>query len=1115
VRGPEAKAGAPFAKVHWQHSKLDSLLNLCRRLGKPIALSPEKQRYHDLGIGAERAYNELSGGPDSVLPKWVSRAIFMMVMASHTYVLERYIESNDPTGIMETLGYPVGAVDLIRSDPALVERAKTAGLAPDDQLKAHSAAGLILYAEARPDLAKKASFPRTAESSAARKELLEGYLAAAGAGQYAAAKGDQSLSAFPTTYTAPPYGATLSVYPALESGLYGTTQADYSFIMALQFPSIWAGFQFHQYDFRVFKVPGDQLSKAAEAVKGTGREESRWGLLKTRLARDESYHQADVRAYSNNLWSTLGAPGLTIDPIKINASLRILGTLVDTFIESAADRSWVARFSFPEEGLYVVRCVASYDPHGDIALRRPPSVAWLPLFARDAGLLAEQHLQAMAGLEADAKKRIGEIDRKLDDDKKLKNLSEAQRKELTQERERLVASTGGVEGALAYQRAEFAKATGAAASDRVTEIDRILGTRKARGFGKDTERLPATYVNDAGQIIDLLIEVKVTAKRSDDDADYAVNDATTPSGLSRTARGKRKEAITEALKSLFADSDYGRGRASVLVDGTLVAVDVPTVSAGKLFMEALSHTATILSIVAIAAAPFTAGESMVLLMPAMVIGAVPSAYNIVKRGLVDKTLHADLALAMDIVNVVGALVGLGAETRAGIQAVRLGTATGKVIVVTGLTTMGAGVLVMGAGVAQQLDAIEKMPVELREAEVIKVLSRAMLNAGIMVGGLLVAQARAKGKFGPRNFDEWLGGLDESSRQRIESSRSEVEPSRNIWKVWSEMDPLVRELLTQCGSGCVPDEPPSAAQQKQIKALAEGLSDRAQRTLKGLLHDNRVPGAREALLASLEQARNAAPKSTGGAKKLAAVETAILAKGTAADYILANFSEQKVNEAGVPDTGRWKRIRQLADDVGNRGKIALETLGKVLDNVRRTEGGNPEEMLQLLGKLSDLVGKADGVERLLGPGGLSGNYKYFKGSRWTLRFLEKAGLWDKVKAFEEPSAGYIERVTDVRLVDGTRLEMKSWESWESVAERGFTRQVMADYMASGGFARENVRWAFEGGSGMDTASSLIEKMNAALDKALAERWRGYDHPLAADWVKDIKARLPKMIQVGVP
>jgi len=588
-----------------------------------------------------------------------------------------------------------------------------------------------------------------------------------------------------------------------------------------------------------------------------------------------------------------------------------------------------------------------------------------------------------------------------------------------------------------------------------------------------------------------------------------VNDATTSSSISASASGPRRAAIIAALNDLFKRSDYGRGRASVLIDGVLEPIDVTTVSAGKMFMEAASNAATVLSLIAVVAAPFTGGESMILMVPAMAIGAVPSAYNIIRRGL-DHTLHADLALAMDIVNVVGALVGVGAETRAGMQAIRLGTTTGRVIIVTGLGVMGSSVLLMTVDLTRRIEGLKNIPEGLRGAELMKVLGHFMLQAGIMVGAAVAAQARARGEFEPRSMDDWVAELDQSTRDRLEATKSETDPAKNLWQVYSEMDPLVRDLLTQCGSDCVPmDPPPSKQDQQRIKKLADGLSEDGRRRLKGLLHDNRTSKAMKALLGELEAARSKA----GPSKQRGALEKALQKRATAADYILAEFSEAKVEEVNPQQPGKWERTRKLANDVAAAGKISLETLGKILDNVRKIEGGDPEEILTLLQDLSNVADKVKGVDRITGSEGLAGHRNFFQGARWTLRFLREFSLFDHVQEFEEPAPTVeVDRVVDVRLIDGTRIEMKSWASWHRFADVTFTRQIMADFLGTRGFL-DPVKWAFEPGEGIGSQKDVIAKMEAALDKALKERRSpGYDDAAAAVRVQAIKNKLPQIVIV---
>ncbi|MEP6815573.1 MAG: DUF4157 domain-containing protein [Marmoricola sp.] len=1119
---PTVKKGEPHHGALLRPNWMSTILDAFAKVNAVPAVTEDQRAMLKLGMASHKAYREL----DLIRPAWLTQEIFDTVVSNHGAELTRVAAGTaDAMDLWETIGPAVYAVDSIREDAALAghdgysylwprPKGKPASIAGEKEVPGlDSAACLLSYVEARPRSMKLAQ--RGAEGAVARKALLDGFVASYDIRQVRAKKGDSGISDYPSSFTAPPYPGTLSIYPGLDLGLYGSTRAEYGFEMALQFPNIISQFQFHRYEFTAFKVPDAQLINAAEAMKKPGREASHWDNLKTRLARDSRYEEADVKAYGSHLWRLLGPPGVTVEPARINAAMRYVGTVVGSLIEAIFDPSYVARFSFGDEGLYIVRCVATYDPGGEMALRRPPSVAWVLLFARSPELLAEQHLMDMVSEQEQATKRIAEIERD------LRVVKDGTRKAaLEEERARLVAATGGVEAVLTYQKDQFAKSKEKGAQDRVEQLDKILGTRAKLGFDATTERVPATYVNDAGQVIDLLIEAKVSNRRIENGvavADYEVKDSTTPSSTWAKASGTHHDAVLAAVKDILKDSDYGRGRATILLDGSYEAIDISTVSAGKMFMEAMSNAATILSIIAVLAAPFTMGESLVLLMPAMLIGAVPSAYNIIKRGLIDKTLHADLALAMDIVNLVGAAVGVGAETRAGMQAIKLGTAGGKVLLVLGLGAMGSGVLVMGATIVAELEAVANMPEGLQQAEVMKILSHAMLQAGIMMGTLLAAQLKVKGIREGATFEDWMGSLDEQSRSAIEKSKTETEPIRNLWKLWAEMDPVVRGLLTQCGSFCIPGEPPSKADQARIKTLVTGLSEQAQRTLQGLLHDNREPAAFQKLLKGLEQARTAAPRSKASAKKVAAVEAEILDRGTVANDLLARLSEEGVNTRGgeKPDPQRWARTVKLAEEVGSAGKIPMDVLRQVMDHIRTVQGANPEEVLLFLKRLGELYGKVPGIDKILGTTGLRGRYLDFEGARWACQFLEDNGLWDKVKAFEDPVKGTIDRVVDIRLADGSRIELKSWQKWHHWANASFAHQIMGDYLGTGGFTTETVKWVFEAGGkgGVESPASLLKKMNAALDQALAERWPHYDDAGAAARVKAIKAALPDVVRVG--
>src|SRR5207248_2578827 len=123
---------------------------------------------------------------------------------------------------------------------------------------------------------------------------------------------------------------------------------------------------------------------------------------------------------------------------------------------------------------------------------------------------------------------------------------------------------------------------------------------------------------------------------------------------------------------LEGDMGYGRGWVSVLVDGVAYSRRIEA-SSSALMNEALGNVSTLLAVIAVVAAPFTEGASLILLIPAGVIGAMPSVYRLAERAEAHN-LRWDMDTAMDIVNIVGAAVGIGAETAAAGRVVWFGRA---------------------------------------------------------------------------------------------------------------------------------------------------------------------------------------------------------------------------------------------------------------------------------------------------------------------------------------------------------------------------------------------------------------------------------------------------------
>jgi hypothetical protein len=138
----------------------------------------------------------------------------------------------------------------------------------------------------------------------------------------------------------------------------------------------------------------------------------------------------------------------------------------------------------------------------------------------------------------------------------------------------------------------------------------------------------------------------------------------------------------------------------------------------------------------VAAAPFTGGASLSLLLPIGAVGAIPSAYRLANRAEAG-TLRMDLATAMDVINIVGGVAGLG-EAVTPLGRVWLGRA----LMITGVGANGAGVIVMGAQMVEQIEALKDLPASVRAARMMEIMGSAMVQVGIAVGASVAERARA-------------------------------------------------------------------------------------------------------------------------------------------------------------------------------------------------------------------------------------------------------------------------------------------------------------------------------------------------------------------------------------
>ncbi len=215
----------------------------------------------------------------------------------------------------------------------------------------------------------------------------------------------------------------------------------------------------------------------------------------------------------------------------------------------------------------------------------------------------------------------------------------------------------------------------------------------------------------------------------------------------------RGAAIADAVvKLLEKHTGYGRGYVSIHIPprgGKLAKVDPDTdvrgmmttlrIEASKeaIAMEGIENITTALSIAAIAAAPFTGGASLAILLPVGAIGAIPSAYRLADRGA-SGTLRMDLGAAMDLVNVIGGVAGLGQ-----VGAVARYTRVYRALLVAGHGADGLGMILAGAQFIEAASNIDpNAPPGVRRAMLMELVGQQLMTLGMMVGTSLARRGEA-------------------------------------------------------------------------------------------------------------------------------------------------------------------------------------------------------------------------------------------------------------------------------------------------------------------------------------------------------------------------------------
>ena len=785
------------------------------------------------------------------LPPWYGKMIFDMEMGQHGTLLRAYraaLEAHrggDQTGmdkgmaavrdVLASISGPAMALDAIRIDTGLATDAKTkdsyqalwgpaAGATPEKLANVQLAVLFLSWSRSQPE-----SMAKAPTDGKARATMMERFFSFGHDVTFTPMTGDQKIRDIPATANARPFDAILSSSPPLQPPLfdaaYGT---DHRFTMSVQFPDVTDALAVWAYNWERVKIPEDQIGAPVEKLKGD--KPTAGEVASVRFGRATQYAVADLKRAASDMQADLGPPGAGATTlIAANAILRYVGTGIRLALELLTMPENERPIVFPEPGLYMVRCAASPVFKGETVIKRAPSVAYYPVLARDPNEMATAGVETALKSQKANQERIAELRAAL-----AKPAPPEIKADLQKELDALLLAAGPmgavlegrmnqIDQYLADIKAGKVEGSVEDVEKQKAQLKKIMALRTTRKLGDKAERLTATFVSDTGQRMSLDLEALDKPAGGGRHAIY-VSDTTTAKSGAETGYGKtRADAIANGLKKILEGiAGYGRGRVAVQIGDELRTLRIEA-SLGSLLMESIENVATVVSIAAVAAAPFTGGASLALLIPVGIVGAVPSAYRIAVK-VEHGTFEPDLESAMDVVNIVGSVVGLGRVGATSLRMVRLG----KAMMFLGFGADALGGLLMGADLVAKLDEVAKMPEGERAAALMMIIGQAMMAVGITVGGALAerasqrhAEAKARGKAGTAGEEIFTKAKTEQDIAKLGPMTEETkgmlrqnEPLRNSLAE----HPSAANALKKCASSCFP---PNATPQ-QVQRLEEIL-----------------------------------------------------------------------------------------------------------------------------------------------------------------------------------------------------------------------------------------------------------------------------------------------------
>ena len=789
---------------------------------KSLVLSDSQRELIRLSVANSNLYNAVF----KQLPPWYTPFMFAREMAQHADLLRQYEKLTTPQDrksledtVVATLLQPVKVMQALQGDPVL---------AADKDPKAAAAYGALWNVPAmKPGSERSVKKPvapasekiamlfmgytytqaevsqEALTSHDARVMLLHRFMNFMGSVvALSSAQGDEALANNPAKANTPAFPFRLTSRPELQPPLFQADQeAEVIFDMQLDAPTVYDYFAPYGFAWDLLEVPPDKLPKhpdppaeaskdavlereratvkgAGEALKGSKTKDLKRHQVTTgqrvtrRLKRDSRYAAEDMRTLISGSNVEPGVGTLTL--AAAGALLRYVGTGIRLAIELITEKRGmlhsVQHVTFPEEGIYFVRCVGFPLLEGKEELVRAPSVAYYPVFARDPKEMALEAAAESAQDQADTPKRIDELHLLLQ-----APLPAQVAKQYKYELESLEASQKGIGAVYDLQLSrleqdrfdlqakikalkEGKKVAGTLAElekslesteEQISNVVDIIRTRgKRQSDLKNPKTLIGAFVSDEGESITLslemvdrgMIQTLKGPQRSVYVSDLTTKDSGADSGEGATLPNAIKDALVRILGS---GQGYGRGQASFSLEGQLYLQRIASTE-GHLLTEAIENVALALSVAATAAAFFVGAGALAVLIPVGIVGAIPSAYRLAERSRTG-TLRMDLNAAMDLVNVAASAVGLGrlavgAKIAGGGQTALRYMWVGRSLQIIGFGLDKLNIILLAESVIEQLEALKKQPEDEQAAGLLMVLGNVMIQAGMMIGHHMIERA---------------------------------------------------------------------------------------------------------------------------------------------------------------------------------------------------------------------------------------------------------------------------------------------------------------------------------------------------------------------------------------